>query len=213
MTDSGHSYPLPPDTPAGTVAGARQKLLWEVKKAKEKATLALQQGGATSSTTERRWGAGTVDSASQGWGDQLGSLPPSTAPETEAPRKKASASPQRQTKVQSPTSPCMGAQGLQTTPEATSRPLVSRAPALVLSAQEPQAVDTSPGETLTQPGQKQQAPSVEALQASAQRAPVKPDKFASINTKQPTSFPQIPLPVVRNGGRGKGRVGVGAGTQ
>ena len=121
----------------------------------------------------------------------------------------------RQTKVQSPTSPSMGAQGLQTTPEATSRSrhLVSRSPDMVLSAQEPQAVGTSPREILTQPGQKRQAPLVEALQASAQQAPVKPDKFAIINTKQPTSFPQIPLPVVRNGGRGMGHGGVGAGTQ
>ena len=45
------SYPLRPDTPAGTVAWARQKVLWKVKMAKEKATLALQQGTATSSAT------------------------------------------------------------------------------------------------------------------------------------------------------------------
>ena len=140
-----------------------------------------------------------MDSASQGWGDRLGSLPTSTASETEAPRIKAPASPRRQTQAQAPTSPSMGAQGLQTTPETASRPLVPGAPALVLSAQEPQAVNASPAETLTQPAQKQQAPSVEASQTSAQQAPVKPDKFASINTKQPTSFPHIPLPVVRNG--------------
>ena len=58
--------PLPPDTPAGTVAGARQKVLWEVKMAKEKTALALQQGTATSSATELGWGARTADSASRG---------------------------------------------------------------------------------------------------------------------------------------------------
>ena len=41
---------------------------------------------------------------------------------------------------------------------------------------------------------------------------MKPDKFASINTKQPTSFPQIPLPVVRKVGCGVGHGGAGAGT-
>ena len=91
------SYPLPPDTPAGTVVGARQKVLWEVKMAKEKATLAIQQGTATTSATEPRWGAGTVDSASQGWGDQVRSLPASAASEAEAPRMKAPASLRGQT--------------------------------------------------------------------------------------------------------------------
>ena len=39
---------------------------------------------------------------------------------------------------------------------------------------------------------------------------MKPDKFAGINTTQPTSFPRIPLPVVRSVRWGVGQMGIGA---
>ena len=48
-------YPLPPDTAAGTVAGAQQKVLWEVKMAKQKERLALQQGTAAEPRSKRGW--------------------------------------------------------------------------------------------------------------------------------------------------------------
>ena len=167
------SYPLPPDTPAGTVAGARQKALWEVKIPKERVALALQHGTATSSATEPGWGAGTVDSARQGWGCQVGSPPDSAALAAEALRMTASASSRGQSMVQAATPQTVAgstvAQALQTAPEATSWALAPEAPALVPSAQVQQAVDTSPGKPEAQPGQKQQTPPFEPLQASSSR--------------------------------------------
>ena len=77
---------------------------------------------------------------------------------------------------------------------------------MVLSPEFPLALASSPTELLTQPDRM--TPQVEALQAPVQQAPVKTDKFASINTTQPTSCPRIPLPVVRYVRWGLGQVGM-----
>ena len=134
----------------------KKRRRWPFDKGRPRLQPRSQDGG------QERW-----TPASQGWRDQAGSPQASAALEAEAPRTTAPASPRGQTTVQAPTPPTVAgstvAQARQTAPEATSRPLASEAPALVLRAHVPQGIDTSAGEPLTQPGQKQQAPPLEAL--------------------------------------------------